>query len=310
MMDDDDKNIVNDQSKSEEQTNYTKLTLKEVQNMQFPEEEQKPVVYQAPPQEDPLALQKKRDRYRLLFRKLKPFIKLAIFLTIVTVLYLKYNSYSLKADQVLTFEYHNTIFEFTRDSRNVKVVQKEEICENECVDSIVDEYNINFGKVQMFLLRTYFDITFRFQNGIKTIHKKDLTSGFGGHSVYSMIHNDPKFLSFNQYRRYEVLSSEQKSENTIRGFQYLEDKGHLYLIVSLGKKDTVGYVIDLYEIHKENDHLTVYVTEDEPKENDKWLNVSYPAINIELDEKPVTITVINIRNKEVFQNYDDIGFGN
>lgn len=289
----------------EEQPNYTKLTLKEVQNMQFPEEEQKPVVYQAPPQEDPLALQKKRDRYRLLFRKLKPFIKLAIFLTIVTVLYLKYNSYSLKADQVLTFEYHNTIFEFTRDSRNVKVVQKEEICENECVDSIVDEYNINFSKVQMFLLRTYFDITFRFQNGIKTIHKKELTSGFGGHSVYSMIHNDSKFLSFRQYRKYEVVSSEQKSDNTVRGFKYYEDKGHLYLMVCLGKKNSVGYTADVYEIHNQDDHLTVYVTEDEPDVDDKWINLSSPAIIVELNEKPASITVINARNKEVFKNYDE-----
>ena len=307
MMDDEDKNVVDNHQSKEENKNYTTLTLKEVQNMQFPEEEKKPVVSSTPEkeEEDPLALQKKRDHYRLLFRKIKPFIKLMIFILIVGFVYYKYNSYSLKADQVLTFEYKDSIFEFSRDNKNIKVVQKQEVCDGECVETILDEYNINFGQFQMFLLRTYFDITFRFQNGIKTIHKKDLNTGFSGHSVYSMIHQDPKFLSFRQYRKYKVLSFEQKSENTIRGFQYIEDKGHLYLIIALGQKDTVGYVVDVYEIHNENDHITVYVTEDEPKDNDKWLNVSFPAINLELDERPATITVINVRNKEIFRNYDE-----
>ena len=118
MMDDEDKNVVDNHQSKEENKNYTTLTLKEVQNMQFPEEEKKPVVSSIPEkeEEDPLALQKKRDHYRLLFRKIKPFIKLMIFILIVGFVYYKYNSYSLKADQVLTFEYKDSIFEFSRDN--------------------------------------------------------------------------------------------------------------------------------------------------------------------------------------------------
>ena len=154
----------------------------------------------------------------------------------------------------------------------------------------------------------YFDVTFKLKNGRKSITERELSTNLSSRAVYSMIHHDPKFLTLKQYKEFEVLDFEQKSDYTVRGFQYEESQGHFYLTVALGTKEAMGYNLEVYEVHRDEEgNVFVYILETEPDISaEKWINASAPRMNIELDDKPTSVQVINVRNGEVFKDYKEV----
>ena len=296
--------------KENEEQQVTTLTLKEVQNMTFPTEEEKaaeqPVVPQGPTVEQ---IQEKRRNLRKSFLKVRNIVEIVVFVVVVFVLFINYRSYSAKTNQQLTYQFKSNIFELYRVKEKLYVVEKVNTCEGEvCKEDEVKKYDIKYGKLQTFMIHLYFDITFKLKNGRKSITERDLNTSLSSKAVYSMIHHDPKFLTLKQYRRFEVLDFEQKSDYTVRGYQNEETQGHFYLTVALGTKEAMGYNLEVYEVHRDEEgNVIVYIQETEPDiSEEKWINASAPRMNIEIDEKPASIQVINVQNGEVFKDYKEV----
>lgn len=283
-----------------------RITLQEVQNMTFPTEEEQKIQQEPIIDKEEVARQKKlarREKFRKVKNKIRKILIIPeLILLILLVLFLrnKYLNYSNNVEQEIIYEYVPYRYEIHRKNYDFHVKKmKGENCENKvCNPVLEDEYDITFEKYQMFLIRTYFDTTFRFKNGKKNQSIIDLRTELSSRSMHSLIQNDAKFLELKSYKKYKITDYEQKSEFKTRGFQYEELEGRFYLTISLGKKEENGYTMTITDVHQEGTELIFYFSEEYPPTSDHWQNETTPALSIEIEEKPSKIRVKNIKNGE------------
>ena len=282
----------------------TTITLKDVQSMSFPKEEivtQQQVPVMPETFIDPAEKKNKRKR---VFKRVKKILELVIIIGLIIFGIIKYRAYSKEVNQKLTYQYGNDLFEMVRDKNEFHVNHYIQECvEEDCHNTLSDDYNVSIEGIQKYFAILYFDFSFQLKNSSKTIKLVDLNTTLASKTVYSLIHNDMDFLSFNQYRDYTVINTEQKSDYTLRGYHYEERMGHFYLSIALGKKDNNGYDIKVIEAHKKGEELIIYVKETIPTKKDQWIRETQPAINLELNEPFKSIKVINVNNKEEFIGY-------
>ena len=297
----------NDQEKNSTPINngeeVTRISLRDVQNMSFPvEEEKKQVIVPEERQLTAQEINEIRNRRRQGAFKIFKLLRFLIAIIVVVFLFFQYKSYAKNTKQNIVYQFDHQIYEIHRIKNVLSVTHKEEInCEeSSCTTEIVAEYPISLEGFSAIVVRSYYDYLFFFHNGEKRITKKDLRTSFSSRSLYSMIHNDPYFLGIKKYRDYSVLAFEQKSDYVIRGYQYIEDKGHFYLSVAMGEKESSGYSMNVFEVHQIEDEMVFYITETSPSSSDKWINMTQPVLNIEINEKPNKIRVINVDSGEEY----------
>ena len=285
------------------------ISLQDVQNMSFTEPP--PQVAVNPAAEAMMTSEKKEEVVGLKKRKkrhiLRRILRISEFVFLVVlflILRSRYLVYSDNVRQNLTYRSAPYSYEITRNNYKFYVEKYEEVnCgdDDNCEKKAIDNYSIGFTDFEMFLVRTYFDLTFKFKNNEKIIKPIELRTDLARRSIRALIMNDSKFLSNDKFNDYRVLDSSEKSEYTLRGFYYKEEKGRFYLDIALGHKMQKGFSVEVNEVHKIDGNLYFYIVENEPPKAEVWHNETDPVIYLEINSKPKEIFVRNITNGEEFK---------
>lgn len=91
--------------------------------------------------------------------------------------------------------------------------------------------------------------------------------------------------------------SDKKIEYTGTSYKLTEDNGKYYITVGAGKKLTGGYSIDVVDVHIDGRNVTLDVQQTYPSKSEiVTQEINYPAATIELNAKPLKITVKKLAN--------------
>lgn len=250
-------------------------------------------------------MRKRKAARKKMIRNIMTIPEIIIVIIIALVLKNKYVDYSNSAHQILNYKSGSYIYEIHRDIDNFKVNKtKKVVCAAEpCEVEKISEYDIKFENKQMTLLKLFFDLEFKFKNETKTIEIKNLKTDFGKKCIYSFVHNNGNFLSYERYNKYSIVDYEQMSSFTKRGFKY--DSGNNTLAIAAGERQSSGYGLVVNNIFKKGNDLYVFVMEQTPDGEDSSMKiVTHPLVKIELEEKVNNIYVYDLESGEEYVNYD------
>ena len=102
--------------------------------------------------------------------------------------------------------------------------------------------------------------------------------------------------------RYEIINNIDYYDKTYkqRGYSYKYDKGDIFTI-AMGERPTGGYSISIRKTKIKDLDLIIYVSEKEPGVGEIVTEaLTYPVVQIKLNEYPSSIKVINFDTDEVY----------
>lgn len=257
----------------------------------------------------------KQRKRKLIVKKIFRLIEWVIVILIIMVIKGRYDYYSGHVKQKITYNEYPYVYVFDRNNYDVSVSKYEKTNCNEkkesCTINSVGSYNIKFSDMQMFAVRTFFDVATRFKGAERVLTSKDLNNELYERVVRALMMNDQMFLSTDRYEKYTVVDYEQKSVYKERGFYYDENKdgGTTKVTIALGKQEYDGYSVKINEAHYVNGNIVFYVLVEEPATTE-WKGDNAPIVVFEFNDNPDKIRVIDIKNGQDFENKGHLIDGN
>lgn len=243
----------------------------------------------------------RQRKRKLIVKKIFRLFKWAIVILVIIVLRNKYIAYSGNVKQKITYNEFPYVYVFDRNNYDVNVTKYlKSNCDDEkqkCDVQTVGSYNIKFSDLQMFAVRTLFDIKLRFNGGEKELTYKDLNNELYERVVRALMMNDSKFLDTDRFTDYTVVDYSQKSVYKERGFYTDADNenGKTRITIALGKQEYDGYSVKINEVHETNGNYVVYVLVEEPVTTE-WKGDNAPIVVFEINANPDKVRVIDIKN--------------
>ena len=259
----------------------------------------------------PTEAKKRKLKRQKLIRNIMTIPEIIIVIFLAIFCKNKYIEYSENVHQILSYTSGNYIYEIRRDNNHIKVLKNvQESCTNPpCTTKNISEYEIKFGKNKMKVLRLYMDLEFKFKSSNKSITLDDLNTELGKKSIYSMIHNDGNFISFENYKKYSVVDYEQMSNFATKGYKFVPKNTGGTLYIAMGEKTTRGYGMVVNTAFKNGDDMYFYIKEQAPEHTESLSVITHPLIQLELEETPKKIYVYNLDTGEEFGNLDAVSQG-
>jgi len=244
-----------------------------------------------------------------------PLVLFIIFFLIIvgTVGYIKLKNNKKPKEEVIeqkesisrtiNFEHNGYFYEIKQDDDKFNIIIKKKIdCEDEpCNPTRVDSYAVTDNK-QIKDLKSIFNEVFSnsYEKEI-TINRNSIT--IDQYTILEEILRDP---TAEANLTYKIIGPTDNSGLKTSGYKITKDNNKITITITMGERPTGGYSMEITKVVANADNLNIHVKENEPSPNSTTTQViTTPAISIELNLLPDSITIINEKNGTKYHEIKD-----
>jgi len=217
------------------------------------------------------------------------------------ILFIAFLTINSDESRILNF-YHKDgkIYSIEGNGDNFNVLTKELIfCVKEpCIYPVIAENAITDKEDIQTLKSLFADLFVNFE--IKEINslKNELTDQ-QKEIVVKVLKNNKIISSI----EYEIVKNPKHSYGFIkkRGYLYKIEDGSVLFIISMGRRRTSGYSIEVKKVEIKGDNVTIFVTEKRAKKSDYVaFGITYPTVEIRFNKLPSNVLVLNYYTGEIY----------